>query len=257
MTATTDNQASLASTQAVGVVAAREFKAYFATPMAAIFLGVFLALGAGMTFFLGGFFERGQADLAAFFVWLPWLFLILIPAIGMRLWAEERRSGTIELLLTLSVSTAALVVGKFLAGWAFVAVALILSMPLWVTVNYLGSPDNGTIATAYLGSWLMAGAFLAVAGCISATTKNQVIAFILAALASFLLVMAGFPLVQAAVRDWAPALLTEAVRSLSVLDHFERLSQGVIEAPTAFFFVSLILLALWINVLVVDLKRGG
>ena len=174
------------SLNTIAVVFIREFRGYFATPLAAIFLAVFLALSAGLTFFVTGFFERGQADLSAFFTWHPWLFMILMPAIGMRLWAEERRSGTIELLMTLPVQAWELVTGKFLAGWAFTALALVLTFPMWITVNYLGSPDNGVIAASYVGSWLMAGAFLALATCMSALTKNQVIAFIVATMAGFL-----------------------------------------------------------------------
>lgn len=245
-----------ASLQTIGVVFGREFRGYFATPLAAIFLVVFLALSAGLTFFVTGFFERGQADLSAFFTWHPWLFMILMPAIGMRLWAEERRSGTIELLMTLPVRTWELVVAKFLAGWAFTGVALALTAPIWFTVNYLGTPDNGVIAASYIGSWFLAGAFLAVAACMSALTKNQVIAFIVATIAGFLLVMAGFDLVLASVRSWAPAIITEMVQSLSFLSHFNRLSEGVIEFPTAVFFLSMIALCLWINVQVVNLKKA-
>ncbi len=244
------------SLQTIGVVFGREFRGYFATPLAAIFLGVFLALSAGLAFFVTGFFSRATADLTAFFAWHPWLFMILMPAIGMRLWAEERRAGTIELLMTLPVRTWELVTAKFLAGWAFVGVALILTFPMWVTVNYLGSPDNGVIAASYIGSWLMAGAFLALATCMSALTKNQVIAFIVATIVGFLLVMAGFDLVLATVRDWAPTAITEMIQSLSFLAHFNRLSQGVIELPTAVFFGSMIVLCLWINVQVVDLKKA-
>ena len=158
------------------IILDRELKGYFRTPLASIFLLVFLALSSGMTFFLGRFFERDQADLTAFFSWHPWLFLVLMPAIGMRLWAEERRSGTIELLITLPVTNTQLVVGKFLASWIFTLIALILTMPIWITVNYLGEPDNHVILISYFGSWLMAGAFLALTSCLSALTKNQVIA---------------------------------------------------------------------------------
>ena len=161
------------------IILDRELKGYFRTPLASIFLLVFLALSSGMTFFLGRFFERDQADLTAFFSWHPWLFLVLMPAIGMRLWAEERRSGTIELLITLPVTNTQLVVGKFLASWIFTLIALILTMPIWITVNYLGDPDNHVILISYFGSWLMAGAFLALTSCLSALTKNQVIAFII------------------------------------------------------------------------------
>ena len=240
----------------VSVVFGREFRAYFATPLAAIFLVVFLALAGAMTFFVSGFFARGSADMASFFTWMPWLFLVLLPAIGMRLWAEERRSGTIELLMTMPVQPWTIVVGKFLAGWAFTGVALALTTPLWITVNWLGAPDNGVIAAGYLGTFLMAGAFLAIAACISVLTKNQVIAFISAAIATFLLVTAGLDLVLGAIRGWAPYWLTDGVAALSVLEHFQRFTQGLIELPTLIFFGSLIILALFINTFLVELKKA-
>lgn len=240
----------------VGVVFGREFRAYFATPLAAIFLVVFLALAGAMTFFVSGFFARGSADMASFFTWMPWLFLVLLPAIGMRLWAEERRSGTIELLMTMPVQPWTIVVGKFLAGWAFMGVALALTAPLWITVNWLGAPDNGVIAAGYLGTFLMAGAFLAIAACISVLTKNQVIAFISAAIATFLLVTAGLDLVLGAIRGWAPYWLIDGVAALSVLEHFQRFTQGLIELPTLIFFGSLIVLALFINTFLVELKKA-
>lgn len=246
-----------ASFKTIGLIFMREFRAYFSTPLAAIFLVVFLALSAGLAFFVSGFFLRAQADLATFFTWHPWLFLILMPAIGMRLWAEERRSGTIELLMTLPVRTWELVVGKFLAGWAFTGVALLLTIPMWITVNYLGNPDNGVIFASYIGSWLMAGAFLALATCISAFTKSQVIAFIVATIFGFLLVMAGADLVLASVRGWAPAFFVDIIQSLSFISHFGRLSRGVIELPTVIFFLSMIGLCLWINIQVVDLKKAS
>ncbi len=240
----------------VSVVFGREFRAYFATPLAAIFLVVFLALAGAMTFFVSDFFARGSADMAAFFTWMPWLFLVLLPAIGMRLWAEERRAGTIELLMTMPVQPWTTVVGKFLAGWAFTGVALVLTMPLWITVNWLGSPDNGAILAGYLGSFLMAGAFLAVASCISMLAKNQVIAFISAAIVTFLLVTAGLDIVLGALRGWAPYWLIDGVSALSVLEHFQRFTQGLIELPTMIFFVSLIVLSLFINTFLVELKKA-
>ena len=198
------------------IILDRELKGYFRTPLASIFLLVFLALSSGMTFFLGRFFERDQADLTAFFSWHPWLFLVLMPAIGMRLWAEERRSGTIELLITLPVTNTQLVVGKFLASWIFTLIAPILTMPIWITVNYLGEPDNHVILISYFGSWLMAGAFLALTSCLSALTKNQVIAFIISSISGFVLIMAGFNLVLSAVRSWSPNWITETISSMSV-----------------------------------------
>jgi ABC-2 type transport system permease protein len=234
----------------------RELKGYFRTPLASIFLLVFLSLSSGMTFFLGRFFERDQADLSAFFAWHPWLFLILMPAIGMRLWAEERRSGTIELLMTLPVTNTQLVIGKFLASWIFTLIALILSMPIWITVNYLGNPDNSVIFISYIGSWLMAGAFLALTSCLSTLTKNQVIAFIISSISGFILVMAGFGLVLSAVRSWAPIWITETIRSMSFLSHFNRIQMGVFDFSTLLFFVSMIVFCLWINIQLVQIKKA-
>ena len=235
----------------------RELAAYFATPVAAVFLIVFLALSAGMTFLMSGFFERGEADLSGFFFWHPWLFLVLMPAIAMRLWAEERRSGTIELLMTLPVEPWKIVVGKWLAAWVFAAIALALTTPLWITVNILGKPDNGVILCSYLGSWLMAGAFLALSAAISGLTKSQVLAFIGGTTASFLFVMAGFDLVISAVRPWAPAFVIETVRSMSFFSHFQHITDGVLELPSIIFFVSLIVFSLWLNVLVIDVKKAA
>ena len=234
----------------------RELKGYFRTPLASIFLLVFLALSSGMTFFLGRFFERDQADLTAFFAWHPWLFLILMPAIGMRLWAEERRSGTIELLITLPVTNMQLVIGKFLASWIFTLIALILTMPIWVTVNYLGDPDNDVILVSYIGSWLMAGAFLALTSCLSALTKNQVIAFIISSISGFVLIMAGFNLVLSSVRSWTPTWVTETIGSMSFLSHFSRIQMGVFDLRTLIFFVSMIILCIWINVQLVQIKKA-
>ena len=235
----------------------RELAAYFATPVAAVFLIVFLALSAGMTFLMSGFFERGEADLSGFFFWHPWLFLVLMPAIAMRLWAEERRSGTIELLMTLPVEPWKIVVGKWLAAWVFAAIALALTTPLWITVNVLGKPDNGVILCSYLGSWLMAGAFLALSAAISGLTKSQVLAFIGATTASFLFVMAGFDLVISAVRPWAPTVVIDTVRSMSFFSHFQHITDGVLELPSIIFFISLIVFCLWLNVLVIDVKKAA
>ena len=238
------------------IILDRELKGYFRTPLASIFLLVFLALSSGMTFFLGRFFERDQADLTAFFSWHPWLFLVLMPAIGMRLWAEERRSGTIELLITLPVTNTQLVVGKFLASWIFTLIALTLTMPIWITVNYLGDPDNNVIFISYVGSWFMAGAFLALTSCLSILTKNQVIAFIISSISGFILIMAGFNLVLSAVRSWSPNWITETISSMSFLSHFTRIQMGVFDLSTLVFFISMIILCLWINVQLVQVKKA-
>ena len=238
------------------IILDRELRGYFRTPLASIFLLVFLALSSGMTFFLGRFFERDQADLTAFFSWHPWLFLVLMPAIGMRLWAEERRSGTIELLITLPVTNTQLVVGKFLASWFFTLIALILTMPIWITVNFLGDPDNNVILISYIGSWFMAGAFLALTSCLSVLTKNQVIAFIISSISGFILIMAGFNLVLSAVRSWSPSWITETISSMSFLSHFTRIQMGVFDLNTLVFFISMMILCLWINVQLVQLKKA-
>ena len=238
------------------IILDRELRGYFRTPLASIFLLVFLALSSGMTFFLGRFFERDQADLTAFFSWHPWLFLVLMPAIGMRLWAEERRSGTIELLITLPVTNTQLVVGKFLASWFFTLIALILTMPIWITVNFLGDPDNYVILISYIGSWFMAGAFLALTSCLSVLTKNQVIAFIISSISGFILIMAGFNLVLSAVRSWSPNWITETISSMSFLSHFTRIQMGVFDLSTLVFFISMMILCLWINVQLVQLKKA-
>lgn len=241
----------------VGTVFKREFAAYFATPLAYVFIVIFLALNGAFTFFIGGFFERGEASLAVFFSFHPWLYLFLIPAVAMRLWAEERKSGTLELLMTLPISTAAAVVGKFLAAWAFVAIAVALTFPIWITVNYLGNPDNGVIAASYVGSLIMAGSYLAIGACMSAATRNQVIAFIFGSVVSFLFLTAGMDIVLAFFRDWAPSVLLDIVSSLSFLTHFDAIMKGVIDARDVIFFASVIVVFLFINAVVVDSKKGS
>jgi ABC-2 type transport system permease protein len=239
------------------VIAKREFAAYFATPIAAVFLVIFVALTGAFAFYVGGFFERGQADLSTFFIYHPWLYLILVPAIGMRLWAEERKSGTIELLMTQPISPWEAILGKFAAAWGFIGLALILTFPMWLTVNFLGRPDNGVIVASYLGSFLMAGAYLAVASCISALTKNQVIAFVVAAAVCFLLVMSGLELVQNVFRAWAPSSLVSAIASLSFLAHFDDITKGLLDLPAIVFYVSLIVFALFANRIIIDLRKAA
>lgn len=235
----------------------RELKGYFATPLAYVFIVIFLALTSSFTFFLGNFFERGQADLQPFFLFHPWLYLFLVPAIAMRLWAEERRSGTVELLMTLPTTTFAAVLGKFLAAWVFAGIALLLTFPIWLIVNYLGQPDNGAILVSYLGSWLMAGAFIAIGACASALTKNQVIAFVVAAATCFLFLMSGLDLVLAAFRPWASPLVVDTVASFSFLTHFNQLTKGVIDLATLVFFLSVIGVCLIVNTLIVDLEKAA
>ena len=235
----------------------REFAGYFSTPLAYIFIVIFLGLSGALTFYLGRFFERGQADLASFFTFHPWLYLFLIPAVAMRMWAEERKTGTIELLMTLPVSTFQAVLGKYLAAWTFIAAALILTFPMWLTVNYLGNPDNGIILASYIGSLIMAGAFLAIGACISAMSKNQIIAFIVAAAVSFLFLSSGLDMVLAFFRGWAPEFVVDAISSLSFLTHFVAITGGVIDLRDFIFFASVIALSLFINVALVDIKKAA
>jgi len=241
---------------ATAVIFRRELASYFATPLAYVFIVIFLALAGTLTFFLGGFFERGQADLQPFFSFHPWLYLFLIPALSMRLWAEERKSGTIELFLTLPVTTAQAVLGKFLAAWAFTGIALALTFPLWLSVNWLGQPDNGVILASYIGSFVMAGGFLAIGGAISALCRNQVIAFVLTALVCFLFTVSGSPLVLGLLTGWAPAGVLDTVASYSFLAHFSSITKGVIDARDAIFFASVIGVFLVANTLLVDLKKA-
>ena len=235
----------------------REFGAYFSTPLAYVFIVIFLALSGAFTFYMGYFFERGQADLQAFFSFHPWLYLVFVPAVSMRLWAEERRGGTIELLMTLPTSTTQVVIGKFLAAWAFIGVALALTFPIWITINYLGTPDNGVAFAGYLASFMMAGAFLSIGACVSAATKNQVIAFILAAVVGFLFLTSGLEIVIAFFRGWAPAAVVDAVAGMSFLTHFSAITAGVIDLRDVLFFGSLMAVCLFINVLLVDTQKGA
>ncbi|MEM8499446.1 MAG: ABC transporter permease subunit [Pseudomonadota bacterium] len=235
----------------------RELASYFSTPLAYVFIVIFLMLSAALTFFLGGWYERSQADLLPFFGFHPWLYLFLVPAIAMKLWAEERKSGTIELLLTLPITVFQAVVGKYLAAWVFIGIALALTFPMWLTVNYLGSPDNGVILAAYLGSWLMAGAFLAVGSCMSAATNNQVIAFILSVVVCFMFILAGFTLVFDVFKDWAPLPLLDAITSLSFLSHYQAISRGVLDFRDVAFFIVMILAWLLATAIVIDIKKAS
>ena len=240
----------------IAIVFRRELGAYFATPLAYVFIVMFLVLAASLTFYLGGFYERGQADLEPFFVFHPWLYLFLIPAISMRLWSEERRSGSIELLMTQPITLWQAVVGKFLAAWAFAALALVLTFPIWITVNYLGHPDNGAILTGYLGSLLMAGGLLAVGSCMSALTRNAVVAFILGIAACFALLLAGLPLVLDAFRGWAPPGLVDAIASLSFLTHFEEIAKGVVDLRDVLFFAVTMVCFLAASVVLLELHKS-
>ncbi len=234
----------------------RELSSYFATPVAYVFIVIFLIMSGALTFYLGNLYERGQADLIPFFDFHPWLYLFLVPAIAMRLWAEERKSGSIELLMTLPVSVTQSVIGKYLAAWVFIGIALLLTFPIWITVNYLGKPDNGVIFAAYLGSFLMAGGFLAIGACISAMTKNQVIAFIITVVICFIFLLAGSPLVLNFFKVWIPQNIVDAISSLSFLTHYTSIAKGVIDLRDIIYFVTLIGFWLYANALVVEMKKA-
>src|ERR1700756_2537540 len=239
----------------VGIILRRELASFFATPLAYVFIVIFLMLANAFTFYLGMFYERGQADLDSFFPFHPWLYLFLIPAISMKLWAEERKTGSIELLMTQPVTLWEAVLGKFCAAWLFTGLALVLTFPLWITVNYLGHPDNGAILAAYVGSLLLAGGFLAIGSCMSALTRNQVIAFILGVVGCFAFLLAGFPLVLDVFRGWAPQVLVDAVASLSFLTHFESIVKGVIDVRDLLYFAMLIGFFLLATTIALNLRK--
>jgi len=242
--------------QNILVIFKRELAGYFTTPIAYIFMTIFVFLSGIFAFYIGNFFNRGQADLYSFFTFHPWLYLFLIPALAMRLWAEERKSGTIELLLTMPITTPQAVLGKFLAAWAFTGISLLLTFPIWITVNYLGDPDNGIIVASYIGSLLMAGAFLSIGSSISAFTRNQVIAFVVSAVICLLFVLSGFPLVLDFFSIWAPEFIVSAISSFSFLTHFDAITKGVIDLRDVIYFVSLIAFWLYINVVVIEYKKA-
>ena len=235
----------------------RELQGYFSTAIAYVFILIFLVLAGVFTFYLGNFYERQQADLVPFFSFHPWLYLFLIPAVSMRIWSEEWKSGSIELLMTLPITRADMVLGKFLAAWVFSGLALVLTFPLWITVNYLGDPDNGVILTSYIGSWLMAGGFIAIGCCMSALTKSQVIAFVLCGFVSLLFVMAGFPLVLNVFKGWVPLVLLDTVASLSFLTHFTAVSRGVLSLQDLLYFLSVIAVWLGATSVVLDFRKGS
>lgn len=246
------------SFQNIKTIAKRELGAYFSSPLAYVFIVIFLLLCGFFTFMIGGFFERGEASLVRpFFDWHPWFYLFLVPAVGMRLWAEERRVGTLELLLTMPVTPWQAIVGKFLASWFFLALALLLTFPVVITVNYLGSPDNGVIFCAYVGSWLMAGAYLAVSCITSAMTRTQVVSFILAVVVCFFLILAGFPPVVRVLEGWTSPAVVEAVTSLSVITHFEGFQKGVLDSRDVIFFLSVIGFSLFSTGVILRGHRAG
>ncbi|WP_137166370.1 ABC transporter permease subunit [Salinimonas lutimaris] len=238
-------------------IARREFASFFATPVAYVFIAIFLMMSSILTFFVGDLFSRGQADLLPFFNFHAWLYLFLVPAIAMRTWAEERRSGTIELLMTLPVTVTEAVVGKFIAGWAVLLLALMLTFPLWLTVNYLGHPDNGVILAAYIGSWLMAGAFLAISMCMSALTRNQVIAFVMAVVVCFAFVLSGSDIILSAFSGWADNSVLDTVASFSFLTHFEAMSRGVLALNDVIYFILVTGLWLYASQIIVEQNKAA
>jgi ABC-2 type transport system permease protein len=235
----------------------RELLSYVTTPTAYVFVAVFLFAIGLFTFQIGGFFEARRADLSSFFAFHPWIFMVFLPAVAMRLWAEESRSGAIELLMTLPAPTWSLVLGKFLAAWTIAAAALLLTTPLWITVNLLGSPDNAAIFTAYLASLLMAGAYIAIGSAMSAITQAQIVAFVLAVLVSFLLTALGLPLVLDFFNEFVPGAVAETIARFSILHHFDAAQRGVVEFRSVVYFGSLIALCLGFTALAVDARRGG
>lgn len=238
------------------IIFQRELAGYFATPLAYVFIVIFLVMSGIFTFDMGAFYERGQADLMPFFGFHPWLYLFMIPAIAMGLWADERKSGTIELLMTLPVKLADVVFGKFLAAWVLCVLALSLTFPIWLTVNYLGNPDNGVIFAAYLGSALMAGGFLSIGSCMSAITRNSVVAFILTVAICFVFVACGTEIVLDTV-SWAPQFFVDAIAGLSFLTHFDSISKGVLDVRDVLFFVVFIASWLFASAIVIEIKKAN
>mgnify|MGYP000642478516 CR=1 FL=1 len=241
----------------ISILTKREFMSFFATPVAYVFIAIFLIMSGIMTFNLGGLYERGQADLLPFFNFHPWLYLFLVPAFAMRSWSEERRSGTIELLMTLPVTSAQAMIAKFLSAWLVLGLALVLTFPLWLTINYLGQPDNGVIFAAYIGSWLMAGAFLAVGICMSALSKSQVVAFILAVSVSFLFVLSGSDAVLSAFKGWLPTLMIDVIASLSFLQHFDAIAKGVMALKDVGYFLLVIVCWLFAGLVIIEEKKAS
>jgi len=238
-------------------IAKREFLGYFSSPVAYVLIVIFLLLAGFFTFMVSQFFDRGEASLISFFTWHPWLYLFLVPAIGMGIWSEERRSGTIELLLTMPITPWQAIVGKFLASWLMVGISLLLTFPLVITVNYLGHPDNGIIFAAYLGSFLMAGAYLAITSMTSAITRNQVVSFIVAVVFCLFLILAGYPPVTNMLVHWASPALVDAVASFSVMTHFEGLQKGIIDSRDVFFYLSVIGFSLFTTGAIIRTHRAG
>src|SRR5687767_5556287 len=241
----------------IKAIVKRELGGYFTSPIAYVFLVIFLLLTGFFTFTVGNFFERGEASLVSFFTWHPWLYLFLVPAVGMRLWSEERRMGTMELLLTMPITAWQAIVGKFLASWLFLALALALTFPVVMTVNYLGNADNGVIFCGYIGSLLLAGAYLAVSCLTSAMTRNQVISFIISVVICLFLILAGWPPVTNLLVRWAPEWLVSGVAAFSVIPHFDGFQRGVLDTRDLIFFLSIIGFSLFATGVMIRNLRSG
>ena len=241
----------------IKTIAKREIAGYFSSPVAFVFIVIFLLLSGFFTFMVAGFFDRGEANLMPFFTWHPWLYLFLVPAVGMRMWSEERRLGTIELLLTMPVTTWQAIVGKFLASWAVIALALLLTFPVVATVNYLGHPDNGVVLAGYIGSLLMAGAYLSISAMTSAMTRNQVVSFIVAVVLSLFLILAGWPPVTDLLVQWAKPWLVDGVAAFSVMTHFESVQKGVLDSRDILYFLSVIVFSLFTTGVIIRAHRAG
>jgi ABC-2 type transport system permease protein len=244
----------------IKTIAKRELAAYFSSPIAYVFIVIFLFLMGLFTFMVGGFFEIGEASLGrSFFVWIPWFFLILVPAMGMRLWSEERRMGTMELLLTFPISAWQAIFGKFLASWIFLGIALALTFPVWITVNYLGNPDNGVILAGYIGSFLMAGAYLAVTCMTSAMTRNQVISFIVSVVVCLLLILSGWPpvtkFIELLFAD-SPRLV-DIVAAFSFMTHFDAFHRGIIDSRDVIYFLLVVGFSLFTTSVIIRNHRAG
>jgi ABC-2 type transport system permease protein len=241
----------------VKAIAKRELGAYFASPVAYVFIVIFLLLAGFFTFNVGQFFQIGEASLTPFFYWHPWLYLFLVPAVGMRLWSEERRQGTMELLLTMPITTWQAILGKFLASWAFLAIALLLTFPIIITINYLGDPDNGIVFAGYVGSLLLAGAYLAISSMTSAMTRNQVVSFIVSVVICLFLIIAGYGPVTDLLTNWGSPALVDAIASFSVITHFDPFQKGLIDLRDIVFFLSIIVFALFATGVIIRAHRAG
>ncbi|HPY90754.1 MAG TPA: ABC transporter permease subunit [Lentisphaeria bacterium] len=238
------------------IIAKRELASYFSSPVAYVFIVIFLLLMGFFTFMMGGFFRYNEASLLSFFVWHPWLYMLLVPAVGMRLWAEERRMGTLELLFTMPVTLAQAITGKFLAGWLFLGFALLLTLPMPITVFYLGEPDLGPMLTGYFGSFLIAGTYLAISGMTSACTRNQVISFITSVVICLFLVLAGYPPVTSLLLKWGAAnWLVEFAAGLSIIFHFESMQRGVLDLRDLIYFGTLTTFALFTTAIILRNRR--